>query len=129
MKQAMLVGAGGFVGAMFRYMIIRHVPPVGSAQLPAATLIVNVIGCFIMGIIMTAAVKTNLISADMQLFLTTGILGGLTAYSSLCFETISYFNTERYLLGGCYICINVLAGLSAVRLGQWLMTILMKLAR
>lgn len=81
------VGSGGFLGAVLRvYMngLISHKLP---HDLPYGTLGVNLIGSFIMGILVAYFMYTNLLSVHMKSFLTTGVLGALTTYSTFAIES------------------------------------------
>ena len=116
-SRVLIVGAGGFLGAALRY-IISSVTAKYLGDFPIGTLIVNVAGGFIMGFIMEASNSMWPISADARLFLTTGILGGLTTFSTFSYETISYLSDGEYLMGGLNAGLNLSLALFACWLGR-----------
>lgn len=116
-SRVLIVGAGGFLGAALRY-IISSVTAKYLGDFPIGTLIVNVAGGFIMGFIMEASNSMWPISADARLFLTTGILGGLTTFSTFSYETISYLSDGEYLMGGLNAGLNLTLALFACWLGR-----------
>jgi len=77
MLNIILVGAGGFLGACLRYIVTLNSAKVFGTDFPYGTLIVNVTGGIIIGIIMELSQNSGIVSDDMKLFLTTGIMGGI----------------------------------------------------
>jgi CrcB protein len=84
------VGVGGFVGSVLRYLVSLWTQARGWTTFPWATLIVNVVGCFLITLIMTVALAITM-RTNLRLFLTTGIMGGLTTYSTFDYETTKFF--------------------------------------
>ena len=115
MLQVICVGIGGFIGACFRYIISMCIPK--FLDLPVGTLLVNVLGGFLIGLIMELSFSTDIISPNLRLFLTTGILGGFTTFSTFSYETISLFNDGSYLIGILNICLNLVLSLVGVVAG------------
>lgn len=118
MVQILYVGIGGFIGASLRYIISTHTSRLFGTFFPIGTLIVNVIGGFLIGFIMELSLQTDAISSNSRLFLTTGILGGLTTFSTFSYETIAYFGDSSYILGILNICLNLLLSLAGVVFGR-----------
>ncbi len=116
-SRILIVGFGGFLGAALRY-VISNVTTESFGSFPIGTLIVNVAGGFIMGVIMEASNSLWPISAEARLFLTTGILGGLTTFSTFSYETISYLSNGKYLMGGLNAGLNLTLALFACWLGR-----------
>ncbi len=115
-KNFILVAAGGTIGSVLRYwfsIIIKH------NYLPFATFTVNVIGCFIIGLVMGWVSKNNSLG-EWRLFLATGICGGFTTFSSFSWENINLLEHERYVAFGLYLSASILLGLSATVVGYWL---------
>lgn len=108
------VGIGGFIGASIRYLISMQSSRLLNSNLPLGTLIVNVLGGFLIGVIMEISISTDLISPNLKLFLTTGIMGGLTTFSTFSYETISLINDGNYLLGIGNIFLNLFLSLGGV---------------
>ena len=107
------VGLGGAIGAISRYAI-SLIPYKGD--FPFLTLITNVIGAFLIGIIAAIAVKNNA-SHQMILFIKTGICGGFTTFSTFSLESFNLFSSKRYLMGTAYIIASVLLCIAAVYAG------------
>lgn len=115
------MGIGGFIGAIARFQASRwcsewsrnrfgHVYPLG-------TFAVNVLGCLLIGLLMTLAEHRRL-SIDAQRFLVTGCLGSLTTFSTFGLETISLFREGKTGLGVLYLLANLAVGLAAVMAGM-----------
>lgn len=115
MLNCLAVGAGGFIGAVLRYLITLL--PL-KTEFPLKTLAVNMIGCFAIGII--AGLAENRLAEDPRLilFLKVGICGGFTTFSSFALETDGLISNGRYMAAGAYAAASVLLGLAAVYLGQ-----------
>ncbi|HEX4450132.1 MAG TPA: fluoride efflux transporter CrcB [Kofleriaceae bacterium] len=86
----LMVCLGGALGSGLRYLTALWTAARGWTAFPWATLIVNVIGCFLIMLIVTIASATTM-SPGMRLFLTTGMMGGLTTYSTFDYETTRFF--------------------------------------
>ncbi len=115
MWRALLVGIGGFVGAVARYWTAGAVHAVTGAAFPFGTLTVNVLGSFLIGLVMVTALERGLIGPDLRLFLTVGILGGFTTMSAFSFETFALVQ-ERSLALAVY---NILGSLVLCLLSVW----------
>lgn len=120
MIKVLYVGIGGFIGASLRYMISTSAARFLGTTMPYGTLIENVLGGFLMGFLMELSFNTELISSDMRLFLTTGILGGLTTFSTFSYETMALINEGSYMLGALNISLNLFLSLIGVVLGRYL---------
>lgn len=120
MIKVLYVGIGGFIGASLRYMISTNAARFLGTAMPYGTLIENVVGGFLMGFLMELSFNTELISSDMRLFLTTGILGGLTTFSTFSYETMALINEGSYMLGALNISLNLFLSLIGVVLGRYL---------
>ena len=112
----LLVGVGGAFGSMARYGIGLALP---SSGFPYATLAVNVIGCFCIGLAMPAAARVEALSPELRLLVVVGFLGGFTTFSAFGNETMALLRS-----GGGLALLNVAAnvglGLAAVALGRTL---------
>jgi len=117
LQKIIYVGIGGCIGAMARYLITMHSSKLFNSSIPLGTLIANVIGGFLIGVIMEISMSTELISPNLKLFLTTGIMGGLTTFSTFSYETINLLGEGKYLLGGGNILLNLTLSLGGVVLG------------
>lgn len=116
LKNFILVALGGMTGSVLRYffsVIIKH------NTFPFATFTVNIIGSFIIGIVMCMAVKQEGFG-DWRLFLATGICGGFTTFSAFSWECISMLQQQRYISFALYSVGSLLLGFSATFLGYWI---------
>lgn len=120
MEKIFYVGIGGFIGASLRYVISLQSSKLFSLNIPIGTLIVNILGGILIGLIMEISSSTNLISPNLKLFLTTGIMGGLTTFSTFSLETINMLNDGNYIFGLLNICLNLFLSLGGVILGKFI---------
>jgi CrcB protein len=124
MKQALVVGLGGFVGSIGRYKIggiFLH--QFTSWRFPVSTFVINITGCLIIGALAALAEHRDLFSADMRLFLFTGILGGFTTFSAFGYETFYLLRRNEIAVAATYAVLSVLVGLAAVWLGFKLLSL------
>ena len=114
MSAFLLVGLGGALGSMARYGIGLALPSVGF---PYATLIVNVIGCFCIGLVLPTVARAEALPPELRLLVVVGFLGGFTTFSAFGSETVGFLRSG----GGpakVNIAANVVLGLAAVALGR-----------
>ncbi len=116
MKLYLIVALGSGIGGMLRYYISDFVQKNSSSLFPFGTLTVNIIGSFLIGLILFYLDSIKMISAEMRLFLSVGLCGGLTTFSTFSFETIKLIQDSEYLLAGTNVLLNVLVTLLAVLL-------------
>jgi fluoride exporter len=114
MNNILLVGLGGALGSMLRYATTLLLP---VKDFPIATLLVNVIGSFIIGVVIALSVKDHNFSANWKLFLSTGICGGFTTFSAFSLENVSLFQNGKYMLALSYILLSITLGIAATWLG------------
>ena len=113
-RNFLLIGLGGGIGSMLRYAASLVV---GQKYFPYATLAVNIIGSFIIGLVLAVSMKDESFSYNWKLFLATGICGGFTTFSSFSAENMELLQTGRYALVLTYICSSVILGIAAAWLG------------
>ena len=118
MYRFLLVCLGGAVGTGARYLIALEAPRVLGTTFPYATLTVNVVGSFLLGAIMHVGLTTNLMSPDLRLMLTTGIMGGFTTYSTFNYETLTSFQQGAWAMAAANVLTTVVGCLAAGFLGQ-----------
>ena len=114
-----LVGSGGFLGSVARYYIGGWVTQsTHVSRFPYGTLLVNVSGCFLIGLLAGIAEQAHWMRASTRLFLLTGFLGGFTTYSAFAYET--YFLGREHLLSAALanVALQVILGFAAVVLGS-----------
>jgi CrcB protein len=111
-----MVGGAGALGALVRYFIGRAFARRASATFPWATLVINVSGSFLIGLI-AGLTSQHVVSPLAQTVLATGFLGGYTTFSTMSWEAVSLFQRGRRFLGMIYLGGNVAPGLLAALLG------------
>ncbi|CUQ66814.1 fluoride efflux transporter CrcB [Candidatus Nitrospira inopinata] len=118
MIKLLLIGTGGFVGSILRYVISGAVQTASqSIAFPYGTLAVNVIGCFLIGFFSELAESRGLFSPDTRAFLIVGILGGFTTFSTFGNETMNLLHDGEWTLALLNVGAQVLLGLGGVWLG------------
>ena len=113
----LIVAIGGGIGAAFRYGVNVGAPRLFGADYPWHTLIVNVAGCFIMGVLTEMAALRFNFSQEMRLFLTTGILGGFTTFSAFALDFTLMAERREFLAAGGYAIASVVLSIAACFLG------------
>ncbi|MBI3858207.1 MAG: CrcB family protein [Planctomycetes bacterium] len=113
MREFMLVGAGGFLGASLRYGVSLAMQR-WTGTFPWATLAINVLGCLLIGTLMPLVEQKPL----WLVFVVPGLLGGFTTFSAFGFETWRLADGGRAVLGAVYVLASVGMGLAAVWLGR-----------
>ncbi len=116
-RSLILVGAGSCVGGICRYLTQQFVQRHYPSSIPLGTLSVNILGCFIIGVLMALSAKGNLLSPELRLLLATGLCGGYTTFSSFASENISLLQEGGFFYAGLYILLSVVIGFAAVYLG------------
>ena len=123
MDKMLLVALGGSVGAVVRYLISDAVKTAAPLYGATGTLIVNIVGSLVIGLLLGTATEPKSLTESTRLLLVTGFLGGLTTFSSLAHETVRMTSREAggsLTLGLSHLSANVILGLAAVWLGAWL---------
>ncbi len=113
----LLVGAGGFVGALLRYLVTLAIPFIGTG-FPFATFFVNLAGCFVIGIVSELSVTTSLLSPELRLLLATGFCGGFTTFSSYMYEVMTLLRDGELLYVSLYLMGSVIGGIVCLYLGM-----------
>ncbi|QDV08290.1 Putative fluoride ion transporter CrcB [Planctomycetes bacterium Poly30] len=111
--ELLLVGAGGFVGAILRYLVAVWL---AGSTFPFATLLVNVVGSFCIGVAAGLMEKGSWIEAHRH-FVAVGVLGALTTFSTFSLETVGLLRTGQHGAAAASIVLNVVLALAAARAG------------
>ncbi|MBW7839320.1 MAG: fluoride efflux transporter CrcB [Chitinophagaceae bacterium] len=118
-KLILLAGAGSFLGGAIRFAIGIPFQNRSLFYFPHGTLIVNLLGCFLIGVLYTVAEKGS-INTEWRTFFIAGVLGGFTTFSAFSAETIELFRNGLALRSLLYAGISVFGGLAATALGIYL---------
>ena len=89
LRTVFIVGAGGFIGSVMRYLVQYFVEKGLTSTFPFGTLIANIAGSFIIGVVFALAEKGNLMSSEWRIFLAVGICGGFTTFSSFAYNNFT----------------------------------------
>ena len=111
------VAIGGAIGACTRYLVSAWAAGRFGAEFPMGTLIVNIVGCFIIGVFMTLTTERLMVSPYWRLVFAVGFLGGLTTFSSFGYETLRLVEEADLLQAFWNIALNLGVGLGATWLG------------
>jgi fluoride exporter len=114
LQNYLVVFFGAGFGGMIRYWGSAFVYKFLPTNFPYGTLFVNVLGSFLIGIFMYYLDTNELISPEVRIFLTTGLCGGLTTFSTFSFETINFIKEREFLFAGLNVIANVLLTLFAL---------------
>ena len=115
----LLVGLGGFVGAILRYWISGWIQS-GFVAFPIGTLAVNFLGSLLLALIMYASEYRGLFGEEARVFLTIGVLGSFTTMSTFSFESMKLLEQSKYILFGLNLVGTVSLCLLAIYLGKFL---------
>jgi fluoride exporter len=112
----LLVFVGGGIGSVCRYAMATALQRNLPGPFPAGTFFVNLLGCFLIGLVGALGFERAAISPDARIFIMVGIIGGFTTFSAFAWETLSLLSLRDILRASCYVGGSVFLGL----LGTWL---------
>jgi CrcB protein len=115
---AAVVGSGGFLGALARYglsgLVHRQAP---LTTFPYGTLLVNLLGCLLIGVVAGYAESRQLFGPEVRAFILIGVLGGFTTFSTFGYETLAMIRDDELLRAAANVGAHVILGLALVWLG------------
>ncbi|KAA0257873.1 fluoride efflux transporter CrcB [Deferribacter autotrophicus] len=113
----LVIGLGGFIGAILRYVFSKGFTLFLGNIIPFGTLFVNVAGSFMLGYIHTLSVERLVVGENLRFFISVGMLGAFTTFSTFSLETIHLFEDGVYILGLLYMFLNLFLSLTAAFFG------------
>lgn len=117
-KTLLFIGAGSFLGGVSRYALTRLVQDHILHVFPYGTLVVNIVGCFLIGLFYGLFDRGHVLDPDIRMFLTVGFCGGFTTFSTFANENFSMLQGGNFLGMGVYAVLSFALGLAMVYLGQ-----------
>lgn len=119
MSKLFLVGTGGFVGSILRYLVSGYIQQIAkSVEFPYGTLAVNLAGCFIIGLLSQLADSRGAFTAESRALIFIGFLGGFTTFSTFGNETMNFLREGENFLALINVGAHIALGLGAVWLGR-----------
>ena len=116
-KTIFFIAIGGAIGSVFRYLTSVFVAKYWSHNFPLSTLIINTLGCLLIGIITGYCIKNNLQNAAVSWFFITGFCGGFTTFSAFGLENVQLFQNNQFFVAFGYMGLSFLLGIAAVWVG------------
>ncbi len=121
-RSILIVGLGGFIGSALRFLVTRWFQLQTTSQFPWGTFTVNLIGSFVIGLIFGLSERSNILTPEWRLFLTVGLCGGFTTFSSLSNDAFILLQGREFLSVSLYITLCFFLGLIAVFVGRLITT-------
>ena len=123
-KSVLIAGLGGFIGTALRFLISRFIQISFFSEFPWGTFIVNITGSFLIGILLGISEKGDIMSPEWRIFLTVGICGGFTTFSSLSNDTYILLQSRDWFRFVLYPGLSFFIGLIAVYAGRLIVKII-----
>ena len=117
LKTILLIGSGGFIGSVARFYLSKINLYIQFFSIPVGTLLVNVLGCFIIGFLTGIAEQRTILTAEWRLFLMVGFCGGFTTFSTFANENLMLMHNGLFPSILLYTGLSILLGFLAVYLG------------
>ncbi len=114
----LVIGLGGFLGAIARYGVSGWVQARAGGEFPAGTLAVNAVGCLLLGVLMALVETRQLLGPEVRTFVAIGILGSFTTFSTFGYETLELVRVGTFRLAALNMAGNLALGLAAVWIGR-----------
>ena len=125
LRTLLFIGMGSFIGGIARFLLARWVQGGTGSSFPFGTLAVNVLGCLAIGLLYGIFERGNLMNPDLRLFLTVGLCGGFTTFSTFSLETLELIEGGQYAIAGAYALVSVVLCVAGVLVGKVLARALM----
>ena len=119
MKDVLFVALAGALGTLSRYGLSGAAQKINGTSFPYGTLVINVLGCLLIGFIMQIGLNTDIIPRSLRVIMTLGFLGAFTTFSTFSYETVTLLQDGAWLQACLNIAANVGLGLIAVLLGMF----------
>jgi CrcB protein len=118
MLNAIIVGIGGFLGAISRYGVAVWVGQRWGRSFPLGTFIVNITGSLLIGLLMPLLTERFMLNPQWRMFLAVGFLGAFTTFSTFEYETGALLKDGEWLIAGLNMALSLIAGFAALKIGE-----------
>jgi CrcB protein len=118
MVNYLIIGLGGFIGAIMRYIIGVWIGQKWGRSFPLGTFVINVSGSFFIGLIMTLLTEKLMVNPQWRLLLVVGFLGAYTTFSTFEYETGNLLKDGELMLSAMNVVLSVFLGFAALKLGE-----------
>ena len=118
LKIIFIIGSGSFLGGVSRYLTARYIQGAVFSGFPFGTFVVNILGCFLIGLFYGLSERGNLMSTEWRMFLTVGFCGGFTTFSTFASENVSLLKDGSFFFFALYTGLSVFLGLLATYMGS-----------
>jgi fluoride exporter len=119
-KILLIIGSGSFLGGISRFLASKYVQNSVVSGFPYGTLIVNILGCFLIGLFYGISERYNWMNQEWKMFLTVGFCGGFTTFSTFANENMAMLRDGEFFHLALYTCLSVFLGFTAVWTGNML---------
>lgn len=117
-RTILCIGLGSFSGGILRYLLLRLIQNNSNSTFPFGTLLVNIIGCFAIGLIYGLLEQGKLMNTDLKLFLTVGLCGGFTTFSTFMADNLDLCKSGDVVFVTLYLAASLLGGFLMLYFGQ-----------
>ncbi|MCE5312114.1 MAG: fluoride efflux transporter CrcB [Nitrospiraceae bacterium] len=118
MRTYLYIGAGGFFGAIARYALSSWIGQGWGRNFPLGTFLINMTGCFMIGLVMTLLTERMLVNPNIRSFICIGFLGAYTTFSAFEYETSELLKDGEQLVAALNIFLSVVVGFVSLKIGE-----------
>jgi len=118
MKTLLMIGSGGFIGSIARYIVSKYFQNLFLSAYPWGTFVVNMLGCLLIGFLYGIFTRSGYLSAEWRLFLTVGFCGGFTTFSTFANENFLLIRESDFYYFLLYTGLSIFLGIASVYIGN-----------